>query len=104
MQYEDELLQALAQSVIPMDRLIDTADRAAALSASLQEQPARQSEDLLAQELLSWFKHEFFAWVSDAVCCLATCQGDGHRHFCLSCSNARCECIMTATTAARLAF
>ena len=67
MQYEDELLQALAQSVIPIDRLIDSAEKAAALSASMQEQPARQSEDLLAQELLSWFKDEFFAWVSHDV-------------------------------------
>lgn len=84
-QYEDELLQALAQSVIPMDRLIDSADKAAALSASLQEQPVRQSEDLLAQELLSWFKHDFFAWVSDAVCCLATHRANDQRQFCLSC-------------------
>ena len=67
LQYEDELLQALAQSVMPMGRLTDSADKAAALSASLQEQPVRQREDLLAQELLSWFKHEFFTWVSNAA-------------------------------------
>ena len=67
LQYEDELLQALAQSVMPMDRLIDSADKAAALSVSLQEQPVRQREDLLAQELLSWFKHEFFTWVRKAA-------------------------------------
>lgn len=67
LQYEDELLQALAHSVMPMDRLIGSADKAAALSACLQEQPVRQREDLLAQELLSWFKHEFFTWVSKAA-------------------------------------
>lgn len=66
-QFEDELLQALAQSVMPMDRLCDSAEKAAALSASLQEHPARQSEDLLAQELLSWFKHDFFTWVGHAA-------------------------------------
>lgn len=67
LQYEDELLQALAQSVMPLDRLIGSADTAAALSMSLQEQPVRQQEDLLAQELLSWFKHEFFTWVRKAA-------------------------------------
>lgn len=67
LQYEDELLQALAQSVMPMDRLIDSADKAAALSAALQEQPVRQQEDLLAQELLTWFKNDFFTWVRKAA-------------------------------------
>lgn len=64
LQYEDELLQALAQSVMPMDRLTKSVDKAAALSAAMGEQPVRQAEDLLAQELLGWFKHEFFTWVS----------------------------------------
>ena len=63
LQYEDELLQAIAQSVMPLDRLISSADSAAALSASIGEQPVRQAEDLLAQELLAWFKHDFFTWV-----------------------------------------
>lgn len=67
LQYEDELLQALAQSVMPMDRLIGSADKAAVLSAALLEQPVRQREDLLAQELLTWFKHEFFTWVRNAA-------------------------------------
>lgn len=71
-QYEDELLQALAQSVMPMDRLIDSADKAAALSAALQEQPVRQREDLLAQVLLTWFKQEFFTWVSNERVTAAT--------------------------------
>ncbi len=63
MQYEDELLQAIAQSVMPLDRLVSSAQSAAALSASMGERPARQTEDLLAQELLTWFKHDFFTWV-----------------------------------------
>ena len=63
LQYEDELLQAIAQSVMPLDRLTSSADSAAALSASMGEQPVRQAEDLLAQELLAWFKHDFFTWV-----------------------------------------
>ena len=76
LQYEDELLQALAQSVMPMDRLIDSADKAAALSMSLQEQPVRQQEDLLAQELLSWFKHDFFTWVRKAAASSCTQIGN----------------------------
>ena len=52
---------------MPLDRMIGSADKAAALSASLQEQPVRQREDLLAQELVSWFKHEFFTWVRKAA-------------------------------------
>ena len=63
-QYEDQLLQALALSVMPMERLTKTAEDAAKLSKSLGEQPARAAEDSLAQELLNWFKHDFFTWVS----------------------------------------
>ncbi len=66
MQYEDELLQAISQSVMPLDRLVGSANSAAALSVSMGEQPARQAEDLLAQELLTWFKHDFFTWVKFA--------------------------------------
>ncbi len=66
MQYEDELLQVISQSVMPLDRLVGSANSAAALSVSMGEQPARQAEDLLAQELLMWFKHDFFAWVNFA--------------------------------------
>ena len=63
LQYEDQLLQALALSVMPLDRLTKSAEDAAALSRTLGEQPARTAEDSLAQELLNWFKHEFFTWV-----------------------------------------
>ncbi|KAL0026255.1 hypothetical protein WJX77_006348 [Trebouxia sp. C0004] len=66
--YEDELLQAISQSVMPLDRLVGSANSAAALSVSLGEQPARQAEDLLAQELLTWFKHDFFSWVNSPPC------------------------------------
>lgn len=66
MQYEDELLQAISQSVMPLDRLVGSANSTAALSVSMGEQPARQAEDLLAQELLTWFKHDFFTWVNFA--------------------------------------
>ena len=59
---------------MPMDRLTESAEKAAALSAALGEQPVRQAEDLLAQELLSWFKHEFFTWVSHATLLSRYCK------------------------------
>ena len=64
MQYEDELLQAIAQSIMPLDQMNSSAEDAATLSAAMGEQPVRQVEDLLARELLTWFKHDFFTWVS----------------------------------------
>ena len=94
LQYEDELLQALAQSVMPMDRLIGSADKAATLSLSLQEQPARQREDLLAQELMSWFKHEFFTWVCKAAV-LSKLHPDGQ-----SCSCTHAVCLVEYAAAA----
>ena len=49
---------------MPLDRMNRSAEDAATLSAAMGEQPVRQVEDLLAQELLTWFKHDFFSWVS----------------------------------------
>lgn len=63
LQYEDQLLQALALSVMPLDRLTIAAEDAAALSRATGEEPPKAAEDRLAQELLNWFKHEFFTWV-----------------------------------------
>lgn len=63
LQYEDQMLQCLALSVMPMEQLIMAAKEAAGVSRSLGEQPARAAEDSLAQELLHWFKHDFFTWV-----------------------------------------
>ena len=87
MQYEDELLQAMAQSVMPMGRLTESADKAAALSASIGEQPLRQTEDLLAQQLLAWFKYEFFTWVSHIQCHIWCCSSQIiYISLCLSCA------------------
>lgn len=59
MQYEDEMLQALALSVIPQDQL-----RERARAAAEQTQGAVQAEeDAFAWQLLSWFKRDFFTWV-----------------------------------------
>ena len=49
---------------MPLDSMISSAESAAALSASMGEHPVRQKQDLLAQELLAWFKQDFFTWVS----------------------------------------
>ena len=61
-QYEDELLQSLALSVLPLDALEAEAAETAAASASLGERPPLAPADALALLLLEWFKR-FFTWV-----------------------------------------
>ena len=51
MQYEDEILQAQAVSVLP-DRIVDLIGQTG------------EKEDQLAKELLAFFKNDFFTWVS----------------------------------------
>jgi len=62
-QYEDELLQSLALSVIPLDALEAEAAELAGASAALGEEPALARADALALLLLEWFKLRFFTWV-----------------------------------------
>lgn len=69
MQYEDELLQSLALSVLPLDALEAEAAETAAASAALGEHPPLAPADALALLLLEWFKR-FFTWVC-ACCCAA---------------------------------
>lgn len=66
--YEDELAQAVALSVMELERMSTRAEEAAALSSMLGEDPPLAMEDALAMELLSWFKLEFFAWVDQPPC------------------------------------
>lgn len=61
------MAQALALSVIPLDELGDRAERAAVLSRQMEEHPPLDEVDALAEELLLWFKRDFFAWVRRPV-------------------------------------
>lgn len=66
--YEDELAQAMALSVMPLEGLQAAAAEAAALSRAMGEQPALDEQEALAQELLRWFKQDFFSWVNNPPC------------------------------------
>ena len=59
MQYEDEVLQAQAVSVLP--------DHIVALIGQKGE-----AEDHLAKQLLAFFKNDFFTWVSLPHSCSAS--------------------------------
>lgn len=61
------MLQAMALSVMPLEELRSAACEAAELSAALGEAPPLSEEDALAQEVLAWFKRDFFQWVSEAA-------------------------------------
>lgn len=49
LQYEDELVQAMCLSCMPLEELM---------------RAAGPEKDALANELLQWFKHCFFTWAS----------------------------------------
>lgn len=75
LQAEDPLLQALAMSLMPLDEM----QAAAADTARLQQElcddsdegppagPVLAEQDYLVQQLLTWFKTNFFSWVSAAL-------------------------------------
>ena len=63
LEYENPQWQAEARAVIPIDRL---RSQAAAAIADGTSQLA--SEDELMEQLLRWFKHEFFSWTNSPNC------------------------------------
>ena len=67
-QCEDELLQALALSVMPLEELHAEAASELALNAGLGQALALAHEDLLVQKLLAWFKQCFFRWTDNPAC------------------------------------
>lgn len=67
-QCEDELLQALALSVMPLDELHAEAAAELALNAGLGQSLSLAHEDLLVQKLLAWFKQRFFRWTDAPAC------------------------------------
>ncbi|KAK9819776.1 hypothetical protein WJX72_002242 [[Myrmecia] bisecta] len=80
LQYEDQLLQALALSVVPLEELQREAAEQVKLIEAMGEQPPLAAEDALAQGLLAWFKADFFKWVNNPACQLcggSNTQGTG---------------------------
>ena len=63
MQYEDETLQAMALSCIPDDELREEAQQQVHEAQAKGQHLAEQ--DAMAKQLLDWFKHKFFTWVSN---------------------------------------
>ncbi len=61
-QYEDKTLQAMALSCIPDDELREAAQQQVHQALAKGQQLAEQ--DAMARQLLDWFKHKFFTWVS----------------------------------------
>ena len=53
----------MALSMMPLERLTKAAEEACKLSKAMGEDPTLAYEDALVQELLAWFKAEFFRWV-----------------------------------------
>lgn len=63
MQCEDELVQAIALSVMPMEQLHAEAAEAVEVSSAMGEEPIVALQDALAEAVLAWFKLSFFSWV-----------------------------------------
>lgn len=61
-EYEFEDWQEAAKAVIPIDKLIERANKA------LAEAPTLSYKDELLKQLLAWFKHEFYTWVNKPEC------------------------------------
>jgi hypothetical protein len=76
LQAEGELAQALVLSVMPLDDLEARAQRVLSLNQALRQDAHVALEDLLAKELVAWFKHHFFSWVS----CLHTWRVQSPAH------------------------
>ena len=62
-QYEDELAQAQALSVLPLDELQAEATDQAQLCAELGIDTCTDQQAAFGQALLDWFKSRFFTWV-----------------------------------------
>lgn len=63
--YHDELNQAIAASLIPLEDMEAEALQAVSLSREMGEEPPQTQEEALLRQLLTWFKSDFFAWVRD---------------------------------------
>ena len=86
MQYEDETLQAMALSCIPDDELREEAQQQVHEARAKGQHMAEQ--DAMTRQLLDWFKHKFFTWVSQPH---QTCIFSGTVHRVPLSLNLHCE-------------
>lgn len=74
---------------MPLARMRSAAADAADLSRQMGELPLLAEDDALVQEMLAWFKTEFFSWVGGrAVICFGS--GDCCSDACCGCTRLRC--------------
>jgi len=66
--YEDEMAIAMALSMMPIDDMNIRAEESSSMSRLLEEKPSVSKEKGLLEELLCWFKNDFFSWVDAPPC------------------------------------
>lgn len=67
-QYADENLKNKARSLIPVDRIHQNAQEKFKFAKERDPNAKPLLERLIIQELLNWFKGEFFKWVNNPPC------------------------------------
>ena len=70
MQYEDELAQCMALSVMPVEEIQAEAADQAQLGTELGISTCTDEQAGTAQALLDWFKLRFMSWVRCEVACM----------------------------------
>lgn len=66
-QSDEPQIQSKALAAIPVGKLQAEAAEAVQLSLEMGENPRLDKQDALAKALLSWFKKDFFSWVSSGT-------------------------------------
>ncbi|XP_066934387.1 peptide-N(4)-(N-acetyl-beta-glucosaminyl)asparagine amidase-like [Clytia hemisphaerica] len=64
--YEEEALQIIARSHIPLDELKTKAEKEYSKTKNLNS--TSSYEDCLLLEMLTWFKNDFFSWMNSPKC------------------------------------
>ncbi|KAG2388361.1 hypothetical protein C9374_000525 [Naegleria lovaniensis] len=67
-QYADENLKSKARSLIPVDRIHQNAQEKFKFAKERDPNSKPLLERMIIQELLNWFKGEFFKWVNNPPC------------------------------------
>ncbi|CAO1346302.1 unnamed protein product [Diamesa serratosioi] len=79
MQYEDKLLVKSALEIIPVEKLkLNAMEKLRKIQKLIQRNvitdPEPPFEDLILEELATWFKNDFFTWINNMPCSL--CKND----------------------------